>query len=81
MIINTIEELKDLAIQGVECYIALNSGFKSSKHITYIEDAEVFEVINYIDESEQILTEKDLFDEELTNIGKALNLKALYVDI
>jgi hypothetical protein len=81
MIINTIDELKDLAIQGVECYIALNFGLKSIKHITYIEDAEVFEVINYIDESEQILTEKDLFDEEYTNIGKALNLKALYVNI
>lgn len=81
MLIESVNQLKDLAIQGVECYIALNGGVKSSKHIIYIEDAEVFEIINYIDESVQVLKEEDLFNEEYTNIGKAINLKAFYADL
>ena len=80
MIIESIEQLKDLSVRGLECHIRLNGGLKSSKHITYIDGDDVFEVINYIDDTEQVLTSKDIFNEDLTNIGKAITLKALHFD-
>lgn len=74
--INSIQELKDLASRngGVECFIALNGGLKSSKHISY--DEYEFWIDNYIDGSFQRLTEDQL--DKKTNIVRAINEGALY---
>jgi len=53
---------------------------RSSKHIYYNEDVNTFEVINHIDDSEQTLTEEQLFNEDYTNIGIALKSNALIKD-
>ena len=79
--IESIEQLKDLAcpMDGFECFIALADGsIKSTKHIWY-EDNE-FTVINESDDTEEIFTEQELFDESLTNIGRAINAGALYYE-
>lgn len=80
-IISSVEELKELSKEsGIECFIRLNHGFISSKHIWYDEQASHFEIINYIDDSEQCLNEKELFDTDYSHIGKAIQLGSLYID-
>lgn len=76
--IKTIEELKELAsrYKGLNCFIRLNFGARSSKHISY--DGDTFYVFNEIDESEDELTEDQLMDENYTLIGEAMRKGALW---
>ena len=80
--IRTIEQLKELAKDkaGLDCYILLNGGLRSSKHIRYYPDDNSFFVWNLIDDSEQELTESQILDREYTNIGEAMEKGALIMD-
>jgi len=78
--IKTIEQLKQLAKDGLECFILLNGGLRSSKYISYNPDDNSFYVLNYIDDSEQELTENQLLDSEYTNIAEAMEKGALIMD-
>ena len=80
MIIDSIEKLKELSKCGLECHIRLKGGFKSSKHIYYNETKKKFEITNYIDDTEQSLTEKQLMDSNYKNIGIALQFNELIKD-
>ena len=59
--------------------IALNGGVKSRKTIR-LDDKGRFAVENHIDGSVQALTEAEIYDSRLSNIGKAMLLDAFYVD-
>jgi hypothetical protein len=80
--IKSIAELKKLCEQkgdeNLECFIALNGGVISRKLINYDEDTKKFWILNLIDESEQELTEIEINDDSLTNIGKAIRLGSFY---
>ena len=78
MIVNSINQLKKLAVDGADFYIALNGGLRSSKTITYIPSNNTFEIFNDIDGSFDILTEEELFDRKHTNLGYALENNALF---
>jgi len=78
--IKTIGQLKELAKNGLECFILLNGGLRSSKYISYNPDDNSFYVLNYIDDSEQELTENQLLDSEYTNIAEAMEKGALIMD-
>ena len=80
--IRTIQQLKTLAADenGLDCFILLNGGLKSSKHIRYYPDDESFYVLNFIDDSEQELTESQILDTAYTNIGDAMTKGALIRD-
>ena len=79
--ITTLEQLKELAQKGgVECFICLNGGLRSSKYISFDKVDNKFYVFNYIDDSEQILTEAQILDSEYTNIGEAMSKGALIID-
>jgi uncharacterized protein YaaR (DUF327 family) len=78
--IRNIGQLKELAKKGLECFILLNGGLRSSKYISYNPDGNKFYVFNYIDDSEQELTESQLLDSEYTNIAEAMEKGALIVD-
>lgn len=78
MIVNSIDQLKKLAVDGADFYIALNFGLKSSKTITYISSNDTFEIFNDIDSTFDVLTEEQLFDQSYTNIGHALKNNALF---
>jgi uncharacterized protein YaaR (DUF327 family) len=78
--IRTIRQLKELAKNGLECFILLNGGLRSSKHIRYYPDDNSFYVLNLIDDSEQELTESQILDSEYTNIGEAMKKGALIMD-
>jgi len=78
--IKTIEQLKELAKNGMDCFILLNGGLRSSKHIRYYPDDNSFYVLNLIDDSEQELTEAQILDSSYTNIGEAMRKGALIMD-
>ena len=78
--IKTIEQLKELAKNGLDCFILLNGGLRSSKHIRYYPDNNSFYVLNLIDDSEQELTEAQILDSSYTNIGEAMRKGALIMD-
>ena len=72
--ITTIEQLKAMASAdgGQECYILLEGGLRSSKHITYYAVDKKFKVENFIDDSVQILSEAEIIDPQRTHIGEAM---------
>ena len=80
--IRTIEQLKELAKDenGLDCFILLNGGLRSSKHIRYYPDDNNFYVLNLIDDSEQELTESQILDSAYSNIGEAMKKGALIMD-
>lgn len=78
--IKSIKQLKKYAAYGCECFISLKGCLKSTKHIRYFQDNKQFEIINYIDGSEQTLDEKNIFDKNYTNIGYAIISGALHLD-
>ena len=78
--IKKIEQLKELAKDGLDCFILLNGGLRSSKHIRYYPDDNSFYVLNLIDDSEQELTESQILDSAYTNIGEAMKKGALIMD-
>lgn len=75
-LIESVEQLKQLATDRCECFIALNGGLRSSKTIDWDPDEKTFWVLNEIDDSEQELTEDQLYTE--SNIGEAIDKHALY---
>lgn len=80
--VKTIEHLKELIKQGKREYsIVLNGGIKSSKYIGYGQKQKRFYIFNYVDDSEQVLTEKQIMNPKITNIGKAIKLGALIYEI
>jgi len=76
----TVDQLKELAKNGLDCFILLNGGLRSSKHIRYYPDDNSFCVLNLIDDSEQELTESQILDKAYTNIGEAMEKGALIMD-
>lgn len=73
MIIKSINHLKKQAKNGLDVSILLGGSLKSSKYITYINGK--FEVLNYIDDTTQILTAGQLTSQ--SNIAEAINKHAL----
>ena len=80
--IKTIKQLKELAKDenGLDCFILLNGGLRSSKHIRYYPDDNSFYVLNLIDDSEQELTESQILGRECSNIGEAMKKGCLIMD-
>ena len=80
--ITSMEQLKKEARgeQDVEFFILLKGYLRSSKRIMWDEEEERFFIINFIDETEQELSEAQLMDRDYTNIGYAMTNGALFKD-
>jgi hypothetical protein len=80
--IGSLEELKREAQseQYPEFFILLRGYLRSSKRISWDEGKRRFSIINFIDDTEQVLTESQLMDREYTNIGYAITKGALFKD-
>lgn len=79
VLIENIEQLNyllELKTQ-VDCFISLNHGIKSSKSIWYDNDSKKYTILNEVDDSEDILSEEELFLEDKTFIGAAMQTKNL----
>ena len=80
--INSVEELKEICLSKdediwVDCFIALNGGVRSSKAVSWQDN--VFVVVNEIDDTDQELTEEQMEDKALTNIGEAIKKGAFFM--
>ena len=80
--ITSIEQLKKESKDqwDGEFFILLNGNLRSSKRIVWEEEEKQFFIINFIDDSEQELTETQLMDKRYTNIGYAMTKGALFKD-
>lgn len=78
--IKSLRELKKLARNTeIECAIILNYGVFSRKSISYLSKSKKFSVQNWIDDTSQVLTEKQIMDKRITNIGYAISKGALRI--
>ncbi len=79
--VKSTDQLKTILADGEtkDFFILLNFGLRSSKAISY-DGSSTFYVLNEIDGTEQELTEQELMNSDLTNIGKAINNGAFYLD-
>ena len=79
--VKSTDQLKTILADGEtkDFFILLNFGLRSSKAISY-DGSSTFYVLNEIDGTEQELTEQELMDSDITNIGKAINNGAFYLD-
>ena len=71
--IKSLQQLKRESKGGAEYFILLRFNLRSTKWIEWDAQNKVFNVINFIDGSEQTLTEKQLMDQEWSDIGHAIN--------
>jgi len=80
--ITSMEQLKREAKDqwDGEFFILLKGNLRSSKRIVWDEEEKRFFIINFIDDSEQELTEAQLMDKGYTNIGYAMSKGALFKD-
>ena len=72
--------------QPVELIMLLNGGLYCRKSITLADEVDEsgfgkFEVFNFVDDTTQILSLSELFDETKTNLGKAINAGAVFMVI
>jgi len=80
--ITSMEQLKREAKdqEDAEFFILLRGYLRSSKRIVWEENEKKFFIINFIDDTEQELTEAQLMDKGYTNIGYAMTKGALFKD-
>lgn len=52
-------------------------GIFSQKTIVYNKRLKKFSIINHIDNTKQFLTEQQIMDDKITNIGKAMPMNSL----
>jgi hypothetical protein len=76
--ITSMEQLKTESEQGAEFFILLNHNLRSSKDIVWDAEARKFHIFNHIDQTLKHLTERQLMDHSLTNIGYAMTKGALF---
>lgn len=77
-LVKDLENLKCLAEEGNDFYIQLNFGLRSSKHIQYDKERDLWYILNLIDDTEQALHTEELM--KGTNLIEALQKGALYLD-
>lgn len=78
-----MKDFKNLLKQGYyEFRLQLGEGIiYSKKTIYYHPETKKYQIFNWIDETDQMLTEKQLFNRKITNIGLGIKRKALIVDL
>lgn len=77
-----IENIADLKLlcnndEAHDCYISIAGIIRSSKSVFMFEDG-TFSVINEIDDSEDIFTEEELLNPNLSLIGRAIENGQFY---
>lgn len=78
--ITCLAQLQEVCLPGAEVFIALRPGLISRKWIRWDPVDEVFVVYNYIDDSEQVLSARQILDCDFSNVGYAMRRGALYLE-
>ena len=77
--VTSLAHLRKLIKQGHTEYALVlgGGGIFSRKDINYSEKTKKFTIYNHIDDSKNVLTEKQVLSGKVTNIGKAIPLNCL----
>ena len=77
--VKSLDQLKELIKLGHTEYALVlgGGGMFSRKDINYNEKTKKFKILNHIDDSKMILTEKEIMDRNITLIGAAMPLNSL----
>lgn len=70
--ITNITQLKKAVKGGQHEFFIDLGGIRSSKHIEYDDERNMFLITNEIDSSQEDLTPKEIFDDKITHIGTAI---------
>lgn len=76
-IIKSLEELKELALKGINVYIPINQSIKSIKYIEYIPNENKWYIYHHIDGTDEKINTEELVNE--STIVKAIEDKKLYL--
>lgn len=76
----SVAHLREMVLENNQhdFFIALKGGLRSSKQIDISDDEKLFLIINESDDTEAQLTEDELMDRNITNIGYAITKGAFY---
>lgn len=77
--IEHLKEILDMSEEGEEFVIALCGGLNSSKRMSW--DGKKFWILNYIDDTEQELTPKQLMGSKHSNIAEAITKGAFWHEV
>ena len=77
--VKSLDRLMELIALGHTEYALVlgGGGMFSRKEITYNKKSKKFKIYNHIDNSKQTLTAKEIMDDSITHIGKAMPLNCL----
>lgn len=71
--VKSAKHLRELTTgEHMEFKVLLNFGCFSKKTIRYIEDEGKFHIYNHIDDTEQMLGPRQIFNSKYTSIGEAI---------
>jgi len=78
--VTSLAELRSMIVDSNihDYFILLNGNLRSSKTIDVTDDCSKFCIVNEIDGTEQVLTESEMLDRNLTNIGYAIQNGAFF---
>lgn len=77
--VTSTEQLREMIAQGVhDFFILLNGNARSSKYMDYSPKNKKYFIVNEIDQTNQTLNEKNLFNRRHTNIGYAIEQGAFF---
>jgi len=83
--VENLNDFRSLLGQGYHEYRIALAGTAgaifSRKDIVFDDEKQKFCIINWIDDSEQLLSEKQMLSKKYTNIGEALKKHCLIVDL
>jgi hypothetical protein len=83
--VENLNDFRNLLSQGYHEYRIALAGTAgaifSRKDIVFDNNKRKFHIINWIDDSEQLLSEKQILSKKYTNIGEALKKNCLIVDL
>lgn len=76
--VKNLDHLKEILSRDESQDFVISNGFLRSSKLMSYDGVNTFWVLNYIDDSEQQLTEEQLFDFDYTNIGQAITNGCLF---
>lgn len=78
--VKSVDELFEFVTKGNHDFF-ISLGFaRSSKYITPGEKNGTLEILNEVDDTVQVLTAEEIIDESNTNIGRAIQLGAFWME-
>ncbi len=81
IIVKSLDHLKNLVSEKAgEFSLRLKYGLNSTKIIQYDSCRDMFDVFHSIDDSESLLSSKEIMDEDYSNIGQAIKIGCLIFD-